>query len=56
MQNNYIYTVIENESGVLGHNAALKGYIGPGTAWANEMNFWINYAPGAGLIAQPVDL
>ena len=28
----------------------------PGTTWANEMNIGLNHAPGAGLIALPVDL
>ena len=41
---------------VLGHNSALKGYTGPETTWANEMDFGKNYAWGAGSIAQPVDL
>ena len=31
------------------------GYTGPGTTW-DEMNFVMNPAPGAGQIAQPVDL
>ena len=35
---------------VLGHNSALKGYTGPGTTLANEINFVMNYAPGAGSI------
>ena len=33
---------------VLGHDSALRGYIGPGTTWANEMNVHMNRAPGAG--------
>ena len=40
--------------GVLGHDSALKGYTGPGTTWANEMNFVMNLAPGTGSIARPV--
>ena len=40
---------------VLGHASTLEGYIGLGTAWANKVNFVMNYAPGAGSIAQPVD-
>ena len=42
-------------NGVLGHDSALKGYTGPGTTWANEMNFMVNHASGAGSIARPVD-
>ena len=38
-------------NGVLGHDFQLKDYTGPGTTWANEMNFVINHASGAGLIA-----
>ena len=34
--------------GVLGHDSALQGYTGPGTTWANEMNFVMNLTPGAG--------
>ena len=42
--------------GVLGHDSALLGYTGTGTTWpANEMNFVMNHALGAGLIAWPVD-
>ena len=41
--------------GVLGHNSALKGKTGPGTTWVNGMNFVMKHAPGAGLIARPVD-
>ena len=43
-------------NGVLGHSARLYGYAGPGTTWANEMNFIMNYAPVAGWIAQLIDL
>ena len=42
--------------GVLGHAFALYGCPGPGTTWANEVNFGMNHAPGVGSIAQPVDL
>ena len=42
--------------GVLGKDAELQGYTGPGTTWANKMNFSMNHAPGAGLISGPVDL
>ena len=38
----------------LGHDSALSGYTGPGTKWANEMNFIMNHAPGAGSIVRPV--
>ena len=40
---------------VLGHNSALLGYIKPGITYANEMNFVMNHAPGAGSLARPVD-
>ena len=43
-------------NGVQGHDSALQGYTGPRTAWANEINFVMSHAPGAGSIAQPVDL
>ena len=36
---------------VLGYD---YGYTGPGTTWANEMNFIMNHVLGAGMIAQPV--
>ena len=39
--------------GALGLDSALVS--GPGTTWANEMNIAMNYAPGAGMIARPVD-
>ena len=39
----------------LGHDSALQGHTGPGTTWANEMNFVMERAPGAGSIARPVD-
>ena len=41
---------------VLGHNCVVQGYTGHGTTWANEMNFAIKHAPGAGSITQSVDL
>ena len=34
--------------GVLGDDSAL---FEPGTTWANEMNFVMNHAPGAGSMA-----
>ena len=34
--------------GVYGHDAILQGYAGPGTTWANEMNFVMNHVSGAG--------
>ena len=46
----------ERMNGVLGHNSALYGYTGPETTWANGMNFLMKHAPGAGLLARPVDL
>ena len=36
--------------GVLSHDSALSRYTGPGTTWANEMNFVMTHAPGAGSI------
>ena len=39
-----------------GNNSALYGDTGPGTTWANGMNFGMNHSPGAGLITQPIDL
>ena len=41
--------------GVLDHDSALQGYTGPGITWANEINFVMNHAPGAGSIARLVD-
>ena len=32
-----------------------KAILGPGTIWANKMNFGIKNAPGAGSIDQPLD-
>ena len=43
-------------AGILGHDAALYGYTGPRTTWANEMNLFMNHAPDAGSFARPVDL
>ena len=40
---------------ILGINSALQIYTCLGTIWANEMNFVMNHAPGAGSIARPVD-
>ena len=37
------------------HDSALKAYTGIRTSWANEINFGINHAPGAGSIAGPID-
>ena len=31
---------------VLGHDAALLGYTGPGTTWADEINFVMKHTPG----------
>ena len=39
----------------MGDDSAMEGYTGPRTTWANEMNFIMNYAPGVGSIARPVD-
>ena len=36
--------------GVLVHDSVLQGYTSPGTTWANDMNFIMNHAPGAGSI------
>ena len=41
-------------NGVLGHDSALKGYIGPRKTWANEIYFGMNDIPE--LIAQAFDL
>ena len=50
-----IMHMFHNNDSVLGHNSALKGYTGLGTNWANEVNFIMNHAPGAGSIPRPVD-
>ena len=42
-------------NGVINHDSVLQGYTELGTTWANEMNFVMNHAPGAGLLARPVD-
>ena len=43
-------------NGVICHDSALvRLYIGPGITWADEMNFVMNHAPGAGFIASPVN-
>ena len=44
-------------NGVLGHDSTLQSHIGPETTWANEVNVnvVIYHAPGAGLVARPVD-
>ena len=41
--------------GVLGNKSALQGYTGPGTTWANKINFVLNHTAGAGSFARPVD-
>ena len=33
-----------------------KARLGRETTWVNEMNVWMNHAPDAGSIAQPVGL
>ena len=40
---------------VLAHDSALYGKTGPGTTWANEMNFIMKHAPGAGSIVLLID-
>ena len=42
--------------GVIGQDFEMKGYTAPETTQSNEMNFGMNHAPDAGLIAQPVGL
>ena len=37
-------------NGVLGHDSGFVRLFGPGTTWANERNFVVNHAPGAGSI------
>ena len=44
---------INEMNGDLGHDSALQRYTGPGTTWANEINF-MDHAPGAESIARPV--
>ena len=41
---------------ISGQESALLGYTGPGITWANEVDFSMNHAPGAGSITQPADL
>ena len=41
-------------AGILGHGKA-KAILGPGTTWANEMNFSINHAPVTDPITGPAD-
>ena len=43
-------------NGASGVDYALQGYTGLGTIWANEMNFSMKQAPGAGSIAPTVDI
>ena len=43
-------------NGVLGNDPAQWGYTGPGTTYANEMDFDMNHAPGAESIAWHVAL
>ena len=39
-------------NGVLGDDSAfVRLYTGPRTTWVNKMNFVMNHAPGAGLLA-----
>ena len=39
-------------NGASGHDSALEGYTGLKTTWANEVNFGMNHALGAGLVLQ----
>ena len=41
---------------VAGHDSALYGYTRSGTTSADEVNFVMNHARGAGSISIPVDL
>ena len=44
LMNSDLYKDVVNEMNtVLGHDSALQGYFGPGTNWANEMNFVMNH-------------
>ena len=43
-------------NGALGNDCALRGYTGLRTILANEMNFGVKHAPGAGSIARLVDM
>ena len=52
------HTDYHEMNGVLGkilHCKAILNRGQPGLMMANEMNFAMNHAPGAGLIARPVD-
>ena len=42
-------------NGVLGHDSAFVRLCWAGDNLANEMNFVMNHAPGAGSITRPVD-
>ena len=42
-------------NGISSHDSAHVRLFWPGTTWANEPNFVMNHALGAGLIARPVD-
>ena len=54
-----LFSVYENKESVINEWCFRPRFctcnIGPGTTWANEMNFVMKHAPGAGSIAQPVD-
>ena len=41
-------------NGASGHDSTLEGYSGLGITWVYEMNFGMNHAPGAGLIARSI--
>ena len=43
-------------NGVIGREPAVEGYTRLWTTWSNMMNLGLNHAPGAGLMAWPVDL
>ena len=40
-------------NGMLGNDSVMQSYAGKGTTRANEMNFGMNRAPGAGSITRP---
>ena len=42
--------LLKEMNGILCLDSALKGYIGSGTTWANEMYFVMKHAPGVGSI------
>ena len=50
-----VYLVFEM-NGALGYDFKLQSFTGLGTTRANEMDLGIKHAPGAGSLAQPVDL